>query len=300
MIGDIIGGLGSIVGGILGSNSQNAANAANERIAQQNIAMQREFAQHGIRWKAEDARQAMLHPLFAMGASTHGFQPVSVNAQGTDYGFLGRAGQNIGRAIDAGLSFSEKRDARLANQTAQALQLNNMGLQNELLRTQIDRLRSPQNPPIPALYQRSPGGGNTGDAIINDNRLGSFEFKPTEADTAVPFSPATAAGPVGPQVQWRVAANGALQPFPPKGLIDDQDITNIAFLRWLASNEGRRPPEAVWKSIHPDAIDIEYRGKKIGWMPVYTRGGHFYNQFPGRHREPGPAGPVVTVPMPRR
>ena len=52
--GLVSGGLG-LIGGILG-------NRAAKDMAEDNVAYQREFAQNGIRWRAEDARAAGLHP----------------------------------------------------------------------------------------------------------------------------------------------------------------------------------------------------------------------------------------------
>jgi hypothetical protein len=60
MFGDILG----FAGDLLGIKSQESAN-------DQNIKMQREFAQKGIRWKVSDAKKAGIHPLYALGASTH-------------------------------------------------------------------------------------------------------------------------------------------------------------------------------------------------------------------------------------
>lgn len=49
--------------------------AAQKEANAQNYAMQKEFAQHGIQWKAADARLAGLHPLAALGAQTTAASP---------------------------------------------------------------------------------------------------------------------------------------------------------------------------------------------------------------------------------
>lgn len=123
MLGSIIGAVGSLIGG---------QSAKKEARRQERV--QREFAQHGIRWKVDDARAAGLHPLAALGASTSSYQPVAVGDSG-----YASAGQDLGRAIDSTRTAPE-RDAAYT-QALQRLQLERGGLENELLRSQIARLR---------------------------------------------------------------------------------------------------------------------------------------------------------------
>lgn len=77
MIGSILKGAGAvtkIAGGIMGM-----IDAKKQRKLQRSqMDMQREFAQHGIRWKVDDARAAGLHPLAALGAQTSSYYPVRV------------------------------------------------------------------------------------------------------------------------------------------------------------------------------------------------------------------------------
>lgn len=123
--------LGNIInaGASLFSGSQNRA--TQERIAQQNIDMQREFAQSGIRWKVADAQAAGVHPLFALGANTQSFSPVSV---GTDNS-IAEAGQSIGRAVSAMKTGDEK--AQHNADTLTRLQLEKAGLENDVLRAEL-------------------------------------------------------------------------------------------------------------------------------------------------------------------
>lgn len=139
MLGSILGAVGSIIGG---------QSAKKEARRQEKV--QREFAQHGIRWKFEDAKAAGLHPLAALGASSASYSPVAVG----DLGFAS-AGQDIGRAIDSTRPASERVDAYTA--TLQRLQLERGGLENELLRSQIARLRQAggSGPPMdPGIEQK--------------------------------------------------------------------------------------------------------------------------------------------------
>lgn len=93
IIGGAIAAGGSILGGVLGDKATSKAN-------KRNIEFQKEFAQHGLSWKAEDAKRAGLHPLYAMGAPTSSptaaIMPKSGKAEG-----IAQAGQHIGRAVQA-------------------------------------------------------------------------------------------------------------------------------------------------------------------------------------------------------
>lgn len=109
----------NIFSGILGSNSAKANNEAQMQMAQQNIALQKEFAQKGVQWKASDAREAErlygINPLVSMGASTSTFSPVSVGLEnpGEKMGAgIAGAGQDLSRAAEA-MSASNVRKARL-------------------------------------------------------------------------------------------------------------------------------------------------------------------------------------------
>lgn len=118
-IGPLIsGGLG-ILGGKL-SDDASASEAAKNR------ALQREFAQHGVRWKAEDAKRAGLHPLFAMGAPT-----MSPAVSMPDVGGVGRGlaqmGQDVSRSIAATRSREDRLRARMLEAQIEGQELENMG-----------------------------------------------------------------------------------------------------------------------------------------------------------------------------
>lgn len=132
MLGSIISAGASLLGG---SKDRKAAASANEM----NAELQREFAQNGIRWKVEDAKAAGVSPLFALGAQTHSFSPSLVGKSHDDFS---RAGQDIGRAVDAGRTVTERNRAR-----ADALTLERGELENQLLRSQIAKLNQPGHPP---------------------------------------------------------------------------------------------------------------------------------------------------------
>lgn len=67
-----------------------------------NLAMQREFAQNGIRWRTEDAKAAGLHPLYALTGQGASYTPSAVQTESSRAPeYLSRAGQDVSRAVMA-------------------------------------------------------------------------------------------------------------------------------------------------------------------------------------------------------
>lgn len=154
---------------------------AQDRINQQNYDMQKEFAQHGIRWKVEDAIKAGLHPLAALGASGASASP-SFQISGEDRhksDFWSRTGQNVSRAI-AATSTSEERLVR-------KLQIERMALENKLLSVDVDRATKSLGPGFPADGNSEIGGiSGQGDStlpvqIMPTGRTASPAGKPHQA-----------------------------------------------------------------------------------------------------------------------
>lgn len=137
----IIGAGASLLGGLMGKDSA-------EDAAKKNAALQREFAQNSIQWKAADAKKAGIHPVYAMGAPT--YTPSSVHTGDNSIGAaMASAGQDIGRAIDVTRTAPQKLDAYA--RTAQALELERASLGNDLLRAQIAETTSRVSaPPFPS------------------------------------------------------------------------------------------------------------------------------------------------------
>lgn len=150
--------------------------------------LQKDFAQMGIQWRAADAKAAGIHPLAALGAQLTSYSPQSVGggsyeaqkmprysptpASGANpLAGLPALGQDISRAITA----NQREDQRMEayNATAMGLNTQRMGLENELLATQIAKLRAPGTPPaFPSI--RSSGKGMPGqgdDPFVKDEAL---------------------------------------------------------------------------------------------------------------------------------
>lgn len=126
-LGSFLGGAGQFAGGLSGifsrgggqydnstfyQNWRNADMAWSREQFDRTEALQREFAQNGIRWRVEDAKAAGLHPLAAIGAAGASYSPV-VTAGGGQYqvdqgrpdrggdigSSLANMGQGLGRAM---------------------------------------------------------------------------------------------------------------------------------------------------------------------------------------------------------
>lgn len=111
---------GSVVSGLFGRSQAN-----------KNIKLQKQFAQNQIQWKVADAKKAGIHPLAALGAPTHSFNPV----QGGDWSGLASAGQDLGRAMQSGSTQKERVDA--FTRETQRLAIDKSRLENDILRTEL-------------------------------------------------------------------------------------------------------------------------------------------------------------------
>lgn len=118
----------------------------------QNIKHQKEFAQNSIQWKVADAKKAGIHPIYALGNQATSFAPQSLGGM-PDFAAVG---QNLDRAAAQNQDHTTRAAAQLATEK--------IGLENELLRANINRINTEiaRNPPLPgngtALI---PGQGQT-------------------------------------------------------------------------------------------------------------------------------------------
>lgn len=141
MLGDLISGGLKFVSGLFDRDAQKEAN-------QKNADLQRDFAQNSIRWRAEDAKRAGIHPIYALGAPTMSATSSYVATDGMADA-LSSASQDIGRAVNATRTQPERDDA--FTKSVQQLSLQKAGLENELLASQIAKLKASINPPMPVL-----------------------------------------------------------------------------------------------------------------------------------------------------
>lgn len=245
MLGSIIGGIGSIVGGLIKNN-------ADKKNAQRQEALQREFAQQGIQWKVADAKAAGIHPLYALGASTHSYAPTSVGGSGLGDG-IAAAGQNIGRAIDATRSPQAKIGA--IQQSIMETQLEGLGLDNDLKRARLASAIATN-----ATRTGIPSDGSDTQFDGQGNAIGLKGPKidiNTRRDVPHPGSPEHVAGS-GPSVMFVKNTTGGLSPVIPPELAESFESDPFGLIDWQIRNRvfptmnvGKAPPPGkpghVWE-----------------------------------------------------
>lgn len=277
-LGPLIGAGASLLGNVLGMDAQkdaaedaNAAAAARDaanreaeqRRFDQNVALQREFAQMGLRWKVEDAKAAGLHPIFALGGAGASYTPTPYQHTDSSYvadnsgQYWGQMGQDISRALTATQTAVERTNDRMG-----ALALERSELQNDLLRAQINKLNGQVGPAFP--------------------QLGKFEWEEPKVTTTVPGTTEHAAGPAMPTVQWLDYGNKiSAQPAPNVKVEDEFGAPLMA--EWWANNklwpdEKLAPPESVWRQKWPTADGVKWSWTSFGWIPYYYNGSRAISQ----------------------
>lgn len=251
----------------LGQREQRArhqdAISSQEYMAQKNIEMQREFAQNGVSWRAADAEKAGIHPLYAMGAQTHSFSPVSVNSPIDDSmsDFYSKTGQNITRAITSTQTEDQRQLSKLQLASMQT-QIDGQMIENQIKASQLQKMNS-TGPAMAGSENFIPGQGNS--PIIRT--------KPSERTHSATGRPSQQAGWV-PDVGYARTDSG-LTPVPSQDVkerIEDQIIpeTMWAMRNYLVPNfTGKGSPP---RHMLPKGSDNwKWSHIKQEWQPAKTR-----------------------------
>lgn len=159
----------SILAGVTNYAGQYYDSQVNQRTAQKNIDMQREinaeniamqydFAKHGISWKVDDAINSGLHPLAALGAQVSSAIPSSVAPRNE---YQSNMGQNIAGTLNTAIQV--KKDLEI---------IHSMELDNELKALQI---KEKSKPPQKIVKVDIPSERIDG-AVYNPPQLDSFDL----------------------------------------------------------------------------------------------------------------------------
>lgn len=242
-------GVGSAVaGGIIGSKSAARANAAN-------LYQQERFAKEGIQWKVADAKAAGISPEYALGASTHSFQPTFTGDRRGD--LIAEAGQNVARSVLAsGTKADRELDARIKAET-----LRGMKIDNDTRATQLSRVNAPGNPPFP--HPRGNVIEGQGNSPVKD-----IPLERTGQDRKDRHSE----GGSIPSVGWAETPDGGLMPVPStdiKNRIEDQIVPESV---WALNHQilpnfqaGPRPPKSALPKGYGSWV---FSPMKQAWYPV--------------------------------
>lgn len=110
--------LGSIAGSLISGGFGLAGGAINasasKSAAREQARLQREFAQNGIQWRVADAKKAGIHPLYALGANTATYTPVSQDSSGLGNA-VADAGAYLGKAVDGAIDKDTRRELEQQN-----------------------------------------------------------------------------------------------------------------------------------------------------------------------------------------
>lgn len=241
-------------------------------LSQKNIDLQKEFAQNGIQWKVKDAEAAGIHPLYALGANTTSFSPISVGSSGGGNSLNGNLarnmGQNISRAMNAAAT-QEDREMRELRLAAAKADVEGKTLENQIRLSQLNQMKA-VGPPMAGSDNFIPGQGNS--PLVEDQAL--------KRTVSAPGRPAQEAG-WRPDVSYSRTDTG-LAPMIPTSLSESLEDDVIGSLMWRMRNqvmpnftgEGK-PPKTM---LPPGANDWDYNFGKQEWQPVKGKGSYPYDR----------------------
>lgn len=260
MLPAVIAGGATILGAHLNSLQHDAAASRAARANRENAQMQKEFAQHGIRWKVEDARQAGINPLVALGAQTHSYSPSTMDA-GPDNSMgnaLSSMGQDVSRAMMAKAT-PEERSLQTFQIASAKLDLEGKAIDNQIRAAQLKKMTGPSMPPpLPSAMGTMPGQGN-----------GSVNVKPAELIASDTGDLAKEAGILNDYTLARTSTGGFV-PVPSANMKERIEDSLALELPWAARH-------FVTGDRHP-TIPEGYE-----WNPVtlqYEKG--YHDTFMGR------------------
>ena len=253
----------------MGKAANKDAQEARTAEAAQNVALQKEFAQNGIRWKVEDARAAGIHPLYALGSSGASFSPVS-SGPSADLSLASAAsdmGQNISRAVSQTRTQPEKEAVALNLASAKA-NLDGQVIENQIKAVQLKNLQT-SSPSMPAGAGENfvPGQGNS--PLVR--------VKSSERSASATGRPAQQAGWV-PDVGYARTDTG-LTPVPSQDVKERIEDQMIPELMWAARNQ-LAPNLGGLMDVKPPPKNMLPKGAnkwtwsymKQEWQPAYSDG----------------------------
>lgn len=175
IIGGLVGGpAGAVIGAGIGnaydsskasSKAQNKQNELAQSQYDQNVALQKEFAQNSMQWRVDDAKKAGLHPMAALGLQGSSFSPVQTinyagyqdNTASNLMNAISDMGQSVNYASTKGKDSQQQQVAVRLAQEGVELQNEGLRLDNEYKKWRLlqvmetgtsQALRSPAAPPV--------------------------------------------------------------------------------------------------------------------------------------------------------
>lgn len=236
-----------MLGALIGAGANLVGSAINKLNVGKQSAMQEKFAKNAIQWKAADAEKAGISKLYALGANTTSYSPVSVGGIG---GGIADAGQNIGRAISATQS-PLGRAGVLATEIAQT-QLEGLKVDNDIKREELlsklaTRTQAGQPPAVldSETTPVVPGQGNSAIKLRVEKRLSPAGEYPHKS-----FG-------VSPEVDMYRTKYG-YSPEVPEALGEAQESQPMAAAQWFMRNKLMPALSDAYKTFPYDPPEGSY------------------------------------------
>lgn len=162
--GSLISGLSGVAGGMINATQS-------KTIARQQMRLQKEFAQNGIQWKVDDAKRAGIHPLYALGANTATYTPVSQDSSGLGNA-VADAGAYLGKAVDQAIDAPTRKALEQENlEYARLMREGNLALLREQVRGAALMNDEQQ---MMLNSQRTLASGNPARPVVVSTPMGEF------------------------------------------------------------------------------------------------------------------------------
>ena len=261
----LAGGALGLVGGYLGNRSAESQN-------QWNISLQKEFAQHGIRWRVEDAKKAGINPLYALGAPAISASPTRIGGDSLASSLQGM-GQDITRSALAGKTRNERLADKMALQSAK-LDLQGKEIDNAIRASQLRKMQqvgpslpSPVDSPMVSSQGSAPSSVPAVSSAASGVRVNPINVGAT--DLGKPFKEAGAVS----DIQWVRTSQGGIavamsEDFTNRGGEDGWPCLAWAWRNSMLPNFTHypKPPK---KMLPKGATDWEWSYFYQQFMPVY-------------------------------
>lgn len=248
-IGTIAGGffggpIGAAIGGAAGGYldgkeiKEDQVGFANSQF-DKNYAMQKEFAQHGIRWRVKDAKAAGLHPLYAIGANPSQATPITVGTP--DFSGGGSDGPDLSKFFqESGQqnSRSALTDEQKLEQQLRIAELSSRVKKDDAIAAYYDSLAGTERQKQAWGSVPSTPGASTG----------AVQFKPDEVVSADPQNPSLVAGKHPAMTRYNIGGGNIELPYSSEG--PAESLENPALFPFIAGyNAMRMVPARVWDTI---------------------------------------------------
>ncbi len=272
----LISGGASLLGGLLNKSSSDKARKVAVAEAAAERKYQKEFAQKGIRWRVEDAQEAGIHPLYAMGANlpTYSPSPARIGSGDNSMGnALAQAGQDIGRAVSA-----------TATKPERDLALERAALQNKLLEAQILKLtrEGQTGPAFPSAG--NPPGGMPGQG----NFPSSVDVYPRQITASSPSNVGRQAG-APPGISYVMGSDGKLRIYPSSDTKELMEDNLILEAKWAYQNMAKpmwTPNDMMANSPSTSEFPLPpgYHWEWSKWDQAYVRTRNQHEHTPIKRR----------------